>query len=399
MSIRIAFISYEYPPDTSGGGIGTYIFNVVRLLLVKGYRVSIFCGTKESSYQIIKNNFSVYRVKADTKEDFRVEVVNIFSKVHQQNEFQILESPDYGADGYLIKQLYPSIPYIVKLHTPTYLINYFNNYFYQYGRHKNIFHKLNKLFITKIQRNLDGDDIEYRNVKVANFIISPSRALAIRVSKDWRLKHSSIKILPNPYQNNIISLDQNSNFIGHRVLFIGKLSIIKGLIEFPIIIEKVLEQFPNVKFTFLGEDCFSHIEGLSMKDYILRVCNKHLSNIEFTGKLDYNETLNYLSKADILICNSLWENFPNIILESLHSGKVIIATKVGGIPEIIQNGKNGYLVPPKSAKKVAAKIIYCYKNPHIMMKIQNNAKQSGRGYEYKNQLGHKIDLFYQSILN
>jgi glycosyltransferase involved in cell wall biosynthesis len=129
------------------------------------------------------------------------------------------------------------------------------------------------------------------------------------------------------------------------------------------------------------------------------VCNKHLSNIEFTGKLDYNETLNYLSKADILICNSLWENFPNIILESLHSGKVIIATKVGGIPEIIQNGKNGYLVPPKSAKKVAAKIIYCYKNPHIMMKIQNNAKQSGRGYEYKNQLGHKIDLFYQSILN
>ena len=60
-----------------------------------------------------------------------------------------------------------------------------------------------------------------------------------------------------------------------------------------------------------------------------------------------------LAAADACVISSAWENFPHAAVEALAVGVPVVATAVGGVPEIVQDGENGLLVPPGSADELA----------------------------------------------
>lgn len=372
MSIRIAFISYEYPPDTGGGGIGTYTWNITQLLVKSGFNVTVFCATSKTGHFYIENDIHVHRVNSWSLDEFRLRVLNSFREVHQKQPFDIIESSDYGADGFFVKKEYNDVCYVVKLHTPSFVINYYNNYHLQYILIKTPYHRF-KNFISTILNKSYIEDIEYQNIIMANCILSPSKALAKKIYRSWRIDLNKIDVLPNPHFGYNVKLSELPLYSNQRVTFIGKLSILKGLIDFPEIIRVVHERLPGIHFRFIGEDSFSPISDISMKQYLLMKVTKHKENIEFIGKVNLSEIEKYLRETDIVICNSLWENYPMILLEAMSLGRIVIATKTGGIPEIITNKKNGFLVPVKSPKKIGEVIISCFNDMNKMKKIGQNA--------------------------
>src|SRR6185312_8449317 len=62
----------------------------------------------------------------------------------------------------------------------------------------------------------------------------------------------------------------------------------------------------------------------------------------------------WMSAADVFCLPSHMEGWPNVVLEALASGRGVVATRVGGIPELVTDGKNGVLVPPKDPEALAA---------------------------------------------
>ena len=78
----------------------------------------------------------------------------------------------------------------------------------------------------------------------------------------------------------------------------------------------------------------------------------------------------YLKAFDIFILPSVKEGFPYAILEAMSAGLPIISAKVGGIPEMIVDGQNGFLVEPKNPQQLAEKIAYLLKNPEISQNLQ-----------------------------
>ena len=64
-----------------------------------------------------------------------------------------------------------------------------------------------------------------------------------------------------------------------------------------------------------------------------------------------------LQQADLLVSPSLYESFGLVFPEAMRWGTAVIGTRVGGIPEIVEDGKNGILVPPASPGELAAAII------------------------------------------
>ena len=60
--------------------------------------------------------------------------------------------------------------------------------------------------------------------------------------------------------------------------------------------------------------------------------------------------------ADVAVLSSSWENFPHAIVEALAVGTPVVATAVGGVPEIVEDGQNGLLVPSGDAQGLAAAI-------------------------------------------
>lgn len=376
--MRIAFISYEYPPDTSGGGIGTYVYQV-STLLEKDHHVFVFCGTCRDNYQYREGKRMIFRIKSLSKEDFRKSIVDFFCKKNLIYQFDLVEGPDYGADAYFVKLALPQLPYVVKLHTPSFLIKLYSNYYYQYVWPK-MFFRRTKCVLKKIvnqsslRKNTFEEDIEFRNVNLADLLISPSNALSRRVKGDWKINRD-IRIVINPYISSRSLLEIPLCYHHRRITFIGKLSILKGLIDTELAISMILSRFPDLKFRFIGMDSFSPLEGTSMKEYILKRNKKWCKNIEFTGKVPIDEIPHYLRETDIVICNSLWENFPNVILESMSAGRIVIATKVGGIPEIIKHKKNGLLIKPRSPRQLFRAIFWVYTNDYKLHEIGNNARR------------------------
>ena len=78
--------------------------------------------------------------------------------------------------------------------------------------------------------------------------------------------------------------------------------------------------------------------------------------MSFAGALPRDQVLRRLAGAHAALLPSLWENLPHAAVEALSVGTPVVATSVGGIPEVVRDGVNGLLVPPDDAAALAAAI-------------------------------------------
>ncbi|HEV3404655.1 MAG TPA: glycosyltransferase family 4 protein [Gaiellaceae bacterium] len=74
------------------------------------------------------------------------------------------------------------------------------------------------------------------------------------------------------------------------------------------------------------------------------------------GALPRGQVLELLRAADLAVLSSRWENFPHALVEALAVGTPVVATAVGGVPEIVRDGENGLLVPPRDPEALAGAI-------------------------------------------
>ena len=105
------------------------------------------------------------------------------------------------------------------------------------------------------------------------------------------------------------------------------------------------------------------------------------------------EAFKYLKAFDIFVLPSLKEGFPWIILEVIASGTPIIATSVGALPEIIEDKKEGILLPPKSSEQLAKKILELINNPEISLRLKNQAKEKLKQFSLQKMVKETEQLF------
>jgi glycosyltransferase involved in cell wall biosynthesis len=77
----------------------------------------------------------------------------------------------------------------------------------------------------------------------------------------------------------------------------------------------------------------------------------------------------FLACLDLFVLSSLWEGFPNVLLEAMSAGLPAVATTVGGTPELVLDGETGLLVPPADAEKLAHAILSLLQNPEQRKKM------------------------------
>jgi len=122
-----------------------------------------------------------------------------------------------------------------------------------------------------------------------------------------------------------------------KVLFMGKLNKDKGIYDYIEVIKKFKYINKDVKFLIAGNGDIEGIRGLIEKEGLT-------SQTEILGWIDGVEKENILSQCDILLAPSHFESFGISILEAMNYGLAIVAYGVGGIPEIVKDRVNGYLV-------------------------------------------------------
>lgn len=125
---------------------------------------------------------------------------------------------------------------------------------------------------------------------------------------------------------------------------------------------------PTLRLTLKGEGPLEQ----SVRD---EVASLGLSSVvTFQGKTDYADVPKDYRQADIFITTSLSDGTPVSVLEAMASGLPCIATSVGGIPEWVENGKTGLLVPPGSPEAVAEAILLLAADPSLRSSLGSAAR-------------------------
>ncbi|MBI2145833.1 glycosyltransferase family 4 protein [Candidatus Woesearchaeota archaeon] len=136
-----------------------------------------------------------------------------------------------------------------------------------------------------------------------------------------------------------------------NLIFVGNLNPEKGL-EYLFRAIKPLQE--SVHLSIVGD-------GKLLAQY-----KKTYPFVQYYGRVEQKELPYIINQHDVLVLPTFVESFPNVILEAMACGKPVIAARVYGIPEIINNGGNGFLIQPKSTKHIAHTISRCIKESKVM---------------------------------
>jgi len=180
----------------------------------------------------------------------------------------------------------------------------------------------------------------------------------------------------------------------NRIIFVGSLIKRKGIETLIKAIPLVKKKIPDLVLYIIGNG------NSKYKQYLISLCNKFdiYNNVKFLGYKQPKEIVEYLIKSQIFVFPSEIENSPNVIAEAMVLGLPVLATKVGGIPYIIESGKSGILVEKENSQILSEKIIYLLRNPSIRMTIGENAKQIARNLHHPKDVAIKTISAYNEIL-
>jgi L-malate glycosyltransferase len=122
------------------------------------------------------------------------------------------------------------------------------------------------------------------------------------------------------------------------------------------------------------------------------------SKIIFTGRIPQEDAPFYYAASDIVVVPSLQEAFGLVATEAMASGKPVIGTNVGGIPDQVIHGNTGFLVNPRNPAEIAEKILWLVNNPLAAKNMGNNGRKVAEDkFDLKDRI-NRITSLYQQIL-
>ncbi|MFH1655622.1 MAG: glycosyltransferase family 4 protein [Candidatus Omnitrophota bacterium] len=132
-------------------------------------------------------------------------------------------------------------------------------------------------------------------------------------------------------------------------------------------IPKIIQEIPNIKFVFVGDGILrNYLEELAES---LGVQEKVL----FLGLRD--DVFDLLQMFDIVCLASLYEGMGRVLLEAQAAGRPVVATRIGGIVDIVKDGKTGLLIPPKDVNSLAEAIIRLAQDRHLRTQMSEEARR------------------------
>jgi len=368
--MKIALISYEYPPDTALGGIATYMVHAARMLHERGHHVEVFAASPSQTATFDDGGVIVHRVRETGRFDFPFRIAPLFANRHASIGFDVIEAPEYFADAAGVIQLVPNIPLVVKLHTPSYLLWRTTFGHSRWYMARNYFASVRRGELPPWNPN-HGQ--ERQCALEADEVVGPCQAIADEVAQAWDLPRKLVAVFPNVYEPNetLLQIDPHTNT--QTVTFVGRLEVRKGVIALAAAIPLILRDNPNLRFRFVGRSVELR-KGLDMIDHLKRVLAAYEKSVEFTGPLPLDQMPKMLSETDICVFPSIWENFPNVCLEAMSAARGVVGSSAGGMKEILDDGAVGRLVAPNRPRELADAVLELAAKPSLRIELGIKAR-------------------------
>jgi glycosyltransferase involved in cell wall biosynthesis len=211
-------------------------------------------------------------------------------------------------------------------------------------------------------------------LRSARHVFCPSGYLR-DVARGWGLDSRRVSVLPNPAPElpdlpPREALRDELRLDGAVLVFAGRLGPQKALGD----ALDALAAVDGVSLVVAGDG--PEREALERRTAELGLA----ARVRFLGSVPRERVLRLFRAADASVLPSAWENFPHTVVEALAVGCPVIATAVGGVPEVVRDGENGLLVPPHDSAALAAAIARFFGDPELRARLSEAAPGSVAAY-------------------
>lgn len=246
-------------------------------------------------------------------------------------------------------------------------------------------------------------EAEGQGIAISDGITAPCFDVLDRVRKHYDLPLKNAVVIPNAVHPVPAHAQWKYDSNQQSILFVGRFDLHKGGDIALNAFNLIASLNKTVEFYFIGPDRGLMIDdqAYNIDDYLTKfIINEDIrKRIHVTGQLDAASVQQYRSKATITIVTSRYENFPLSLLEALATGSPLIASRSGGIPEIIDDGFNGFLAEVGDAKmfsKIALKLL---EDPEQLTQLSKNAIRDAHFKYAPEVVAAETIEYYQNILD
>jgi glycosyltransferase involved in cell wall biosynthesis len=353
--MNICFASLNYPLDgRATSGVGSQVRWLAHSLVQAGHSVSVIDLATDGQNSITEDRgVKLYRMRRGNLHwfagklplvgkllalpmreiEYSVAVWRGIRRAGQTHEIDLIEGTETGA--MLLPLLCRRIPLVIRLHGDRYT-----------------FHK----YTPGLRMTLDvrlSRALQRFALRRARLLLSPSQAHAREVAQELHADDASIRIIPNCFDLAEIPSSVSDSRDENTVLYVGRLEQVKGI---PLLLaagQLVVQKFPGARFILAGS---SH-PSLPKEDIDAMIRSYSLQNhVEQLGHVPQQELIRLYRKASLCVIPSHYESFGLVALEAMACGVAVVASQTGGLPEVIENGSTGLLVPPGDANALAEAI-------------------------------------------
>ena len=377
--MKIALLSFEFPPETGFGGIGTYTWYQARALARLGHEVHVLAGSRKQTSltsQEVEGVF-VHRYRAA---DPWMRAAGLLARLGYhwtrnrlenawcmyrglrqlmtKHDFDVVEMPECGAEGALLNWLIHT-PTVVRFHSPARLIMPF--YPVPWGD------------------RILCSFIEALGIRGAGSLTSCSRFLADAAQTELGVR-APVHVIPNGIdlaefdREPVMDVCRHYNLPPGKltILFAGRMEQRKGIHLCGAIAELVLSR-QDVTLLFAGQDVFGYLQSTLLPQLEAK---QLLGSVRYLGKLGLEELRALARSVDIYLLPSLWENCPYACLEAMSAGRAVVCSHQGGMPELIEHNSNGLLAEPGSPVSFAEQLTRVIESPALRHALGTAARSS-----------------------
>lgn len=364
-------LTSEFPPTVAG--VSNYVYKLSIGLTRKGHKVTVITRGSWKGLEINSvDGINVYRLPFLGIYPFHLKIHEIF----QNKIFKLLEpSFDLVHVHYPMSPLvHTCLPKVLTVHT----LEIIEGRETELTDLRSIAYKIFSKFVSNIERQI---------INSADFTTTVSKSVAKEIIKYYGVK-KQISIIGNGVDINFFApkKDEDKESVRPYVLYVGRLGYRKGLIDLIESANYVCQKIPEAYFILIGRGPLERELKSLVKEMNLS------NNSSFLGYVNRDSLLYYYQNAAVFVLPSYYEGLPTTLLEAMACGVPAIATEVDGVPEIITDGKNGFLVPKKDPRSIANAVLRLLGNTELRKEIGRNASE-------KIRKDNNWDLVCERVLN
>lgn len=203
-----------------------------------------------------------------------------------------------------------------------------------------------------------------------------------------------------------IPKDEAKEYIGFPIdqpvlLYVGRIEPLKGIDTLILAFALLRQSVPDVCLTIIGGDPEASKNDQASELARLRQVSEQAGvadAISFLGKRSQDSLPYYYSAAEAIVVPSQYESFGMVALEAMACGVPVVASQVGGLAFLVQDGITGFTVPVDEPEALAERLVRCLSEPGLQQQLGQQAARLAKEYAWEKIAARIADL-YQQVIN